>query len=50
MKRNSVTRDEVIARIESQRFVPDTLHQCVREINNDGFTAVIPQLLKLLKD
>lgn len=48
MKRNALSRDDVIARIESQRFTPDTLHPNVHEINNDGFTAVIPQLLALL--
>ncbi len=49
MKRNALSRDDVIARIESQRFTPDTFHPNVHEINNDGFTAVIPQILNLLR-
>lgn len=49
MKRNALSRDDVIARIESQRFTPDTLHPNIHEINNDGFTAVIPQILNLLR-
>ena len=49
MKRNALSRGDVIARIESQRFIPDTLHPNVHEINNDGFTAVIPQILNLLR-
>lgn len=48
MKRNSISREQVVARIESQRFQPEHTHINVHEIINDGFTAVIPQVLKLL--
>ncbi len=49
IRRNAVSRDEVIARIESQRFTSDYPHPNVHEINNDGLTAVIPQILNLLR-
>lgn len=48
MHRNNCSESEVRARIESQRFTAETPHSHVAVINNDGLTAVLPQILKLV--
>lgn len=51
MKRNSLSRDEVLARIKSQdSYVPETIHPAVHLIDNDGDTAVLPQIEKLISN
>lgn len=48
MARNSLTADEVRARIDAQSFTPDSLHERVRTIDNDGARAILPQIIALL--
>lgn len=50
MKRNSMTADEVAARIRSQHFIPDEPHDCVKVIVNDDKTAILPQIEQLLAE
>lgn len=50
MKRNNCNEADVQARIESQRFTPEKPHSHVTVINNDGMTAVLPQLTEYLKN
>lgn len=51
MQRNSMTEAQVIERIEAQRYQPDAeeVHACVREIVNDGSSALLPQIGRLLR-
>lgn len=50
MNRNSMTRSQVISRINAQEsFIPDRRHESVVQIVNDGATAILPILLELLK-
>ena len=49
MARNSLTRDEVKARIRSQQLPADTiLHPRTLEITNDNLTPLLPQIEHLL--
>lgn len=49
INRNKCDRSAVIDRIKSQSFLPENPHPRISTIVNDGFTAVIPQILDLLK-
>lgn len=50
MARNSLTREQVIARIRSQRFPEGArLHPCTFEIVNDGLTPLLPRIEQLLE-
>lgn len=48
MKRNNFLREEVIARIEAQKFTPKEYHKERKEIVNDDFTPLLPQITNLL--
>lgn len=49
MKRNSLSREEVLTRINSQdSYVPETIHPTIYHIDNDGDTPVLPQIEKLI--
>lgn len=49
-RRDNSSADEIIRRIESQdSFCPEQLHANIREIVNDGFRPLLPQILQLLK-
>ena len=48
MSRNKCTADEVRARIQSQKYIPEQPHSSVYNILNDGFEPVLPQILSLL--
>ena len=50
MKRNNCSRQDVISRIHSQQFTPNTPHHSITEIINDNFCPVLPQLLNYLKN
>lgn len=54
MSRNSLSREDVLARISSQdSFTPEKLHDDIVHIVNDGDTPLIPQIewqLHLLKE
>lgn len=50
MARNSVSREEVLARISSQdSFVPTALHPSVTHIVNDNDQPILPQIERLLE-
>lgn len=51
MRRNSMTEAQVVERIEAQRYQPspEEMHTCVREIVNDGSSALLPQISRLLR-
>lgn len=48
MKRNSMSREQVLARISSQSTTAAQLHPLTKTIVNDGVEPVLPQLLSLL--
>lgn len=48
MKRNGLSRREVMDRIASQRYVPAQTHPCTCLIDNDGTQALLPQVMRLL--
>jgi len=48
MKRNALSRQDVIARIKSQTFTPQNRHKVEHDIINDGHTALLPQILDYL--
>lgn len=49
MARNSLSREQVLARIEAQdSYVPASCHQCVSHVVNDGCFPVLPQIERLL--
>lgn len=48
MKRNSMSREQVLARISSQSTTAAQLHPLTKSIVNDGVEPVLPQLLSLL--
>lgn len=48
MKRNSMSREQVLARISSQSTTAAQLHQLTKAIVNDGVEPVLPQILSLL--
>lgn len=48
MARNSMSRDQVMERIEAQSRTDFEPHRCVRTIVNDGIAPVLPQVLRLL--
>lgn len=50
MQRNHCSREQAIARIESQRFTPEHPHHSVHPIINDGLTPVLPRVLHLLRN
>lgn len=51
MKRNSITREEVLSRIASQdAFTSSVLHHKVKQIINDGILPLLPQIEKELAD
>lgn len=49
VKRNNCSATEVSARIKSQTFTPENRHSTIIEIVNDGFTAILPQVMAFLK-
>ena len=51
MLRNGMNEDEVVKRIESQRYLPDQseLHPTTKEIINDGELPLLPQITRLLR-
>lgn len=48
MKRNSMSREQVLARISSQSTTAAQLHPLTKNIVNDGVEPVLPQILSLL--
>lgn len=50
MKRNSLTAEEVAARIRSQHYIPEKTHDCVKVIVNDDTTPVLPQVERLVAE
>ncbi len=44
MARNGFSRDEVMARIGSQKYCPERPHPAVTELVNDGFAPLLPQV------
>lgn len=48
MARNSMSRDQVMERIEAQSRTDFEPHRCVKTIVNDGIAPVLPQVLRLL--
>ena len=48
MKRNSMSREQVLARIPSQSTTAAQLHPLTKSIVNDGVEPVLPQILSLL--
>ena len=48
MKRNSMSREQVLARISSQSTTAAQLHPLTKAIVNDGVEPVLPQILLLL--
>lgn len=48
MKRNSMSREQVLARISSQSTTAAQLHPLTKTIVNDGVESVLPQILSLL--
>lgn len=48
MKRNSMSRKQVLARISSQSTTAAQLHPLTKAIVNDGVEPVLPQILSLL--
>lgn len=48
MKRNSMSREQVLARISSQSTTAAQLHPLTKSIINDGVEPVLPQILSLL--
>lgn len=48
MKRNSMSREQVLARISSQSTTAAQLHPLTKDIVNDGVEPVLPQILSLL--
>lgn len=48
MKRNGLSREEVLSRIASQSRVPEHPHRCITTLINDGVTPLLPRLLRLL--
>lgn len=50
MKRNSLTAEQVKARIESQQFTPENPHPNLTIIINDDKTAVLPQIERLIAE
>lgn len=48
MARNSISRDQVMERIEAQSRTDFEPHRCVKTIVNDGIAPVLPQVLRLL--
>lgn len=48
MKRNSMSREQVLARISSQSTTAAQLHPLTKSIVNDGVEPVLPQILSLL--
>ncbi len=52
MARNGLSREQVLARIESQRFIPsEAARRPVRSvIINDGLTPILPRIVELLDE
>lgn len=48
IKRNNFSREQVIARINSQNYIPPQLHSVTKSITNDEVTPLLPQILSLL--
>lgn len=48
MKRNSISADEVRARIKSQEYVPGKYHERISRIVNDGTVPLLPRIEELL--
>lgn len=48
MERNSMSREQVLARISSQSTTAAQLHPLTKTIVNDGVEPVLPQILSLL--
>ena len=49
MERNNYSREEVVARMDSQRFTPQKAHPFVTELTNDNVTPILPQLRLYLR-
>lgn len=52
MARNGLSREQVLARIESQRFIPsEVARRPIRSvIINDGLTPILPRIVELLDE
>ena len=49
IKRNGLSRTEVISRIESQVYIPSKIHPKTKTIINDSNKPILPQLTTLLE-
>lgn len=49
IKRNGLSRTEVISRIESQVYIPSKIHPKTKTIINDSNKPILPQLIPLLE-
>ena len=49
IKRNGLSRTEVISRIKSQAFIPSKIHPKTKTIINDSNKPILPQLIPLLE-
>lgn len=48
MRRNGLSRQEALARINSQTYIPETTHPQTYTIVNDGSSAILPQLQEVI--
>ena len=48
MSRNSMSREEVMRRIDAQSAVSHQPHPCLRTIVNDEVTPLLPQIQQLI--
>lgn len=50
-RRSGLSKEQTLARINAQEsFVPENIHPSTKKIVNDGRSAILPEVLKLLKD
>ena len=49
IKRNGLSRTEIISRIKSQAFIPSKIHPKTKTIINDSNKPILPQLIPLLE-
>lgn len=49
MQRNGLSRQETMARINSQLITPETPHQNIFTLNNDGTYPILPQIQLIIK-
>lgn len=48
IRRNGISKEDALARINAQKFSPSIPHSCVTIINNDGVTPILSQIESLL--